>query len=241
MALRRLGLVMVISVALTLSAAMVGAQDATYTVRGGDTLAAIAARYNVSLDALMVANGLTNPNVVFAGQVLALPTGAASAFGTGGPTTGQAPATVSVLRANNAATNLPTATVEPGDNLTILANRYNVTVEELVAVNNFANANLIGRGDVIYLPLSAQIPPAAPTVATVPAAPTVSESGGGTEVAAPLPPVPTTSAANIYTVRVGDMISLLALEWNTSEAAIIAANPDINPSRIFPGDELIVP
>lgn len=44
-----------------------------YTVRAGDTLGAISARYDVSLDELMRLNGLTNPNTLQIGQVLLVP------------------------------------------------------------------------------------------------------------------------------------------------------------------------
>lgn len=44
-----------------------------YTVRAGDTLGAIAARYDVSIDELMRLNGLTNPNTLHIGQVLKVP------------------------------------------------------------------------------------------------------------------------------------------------------------------------
>jgi hypothetical protein len=49
---------------------------ATYTVQPGDTLFAIAQREHVSLDALEQANGISNANVIQAGQVLRLPTAA---------------------------------------------------------------------------------------------------------------------------------------------------------------------
>ena len=41
-----------------------------YTVRNGDTLGAIAARYDLSIEELMKLNGLTNPNALQIGQVL---------------------------------------------------------------------------------------------------------------------------------------------------------------------------
>lgn len=44
-----------------------------YTVRSGDTLGAISARYDVSVDELMRLNGLTNPNALQLGQVLKIP------------------------------------------------------------------------------------------------------------------------------------------------------------------------
>lgn len=44
-----------------------------YTVRPMDTLAAIAMRFDVSQEALMRANGLRNPNVIYVGQQLIIP------------------------------------------------------------------------------------------------------------------------------------------------------------------------
>jgi LysM repeat protein len=46
-----------------------------YTVQAGDTLSSIADRYDVSLEDLMAANGLTNPNVLSVGQELIIPIG----------------------------------------------------------------------------------------------------------------------------------------------------------------------
>ncbi len=44
-----------------------------YVVRYGDTLSAIAARFGVSTWALARANGIWNPNHIYAGQVLYIP------------------------------------------------------------------------------------------------------------------------------------------------------------------------
>jgi murein DD-endopeptidase MepM/ murein hydrolase activator NlpD len=45
----------------------------TYTVKGGDTLGQIAAELDVSIESLMAANGLQDPNTLSAGQVLVVP------------------------------------------------------------------------------------------------------------------------------------------------------------------------
>ena len=50
-----------------------------YTVRRGDTLSAIALRYGVSVWAMVQANGIRNPSLIYAGQVLRIPRGASPA------------------------------------------------------------------------------------------------------------------------------------------------------------------
>jgi LysM repeat protein len=52
----------------------------TYLVRFGDTLSSIALRYGTSVYALMIANSIPNPNLIFAGMRLMLP--GSSAYGT---------------------------------------------------------------------------------------------------------------------------------------------------------------
>lgn len=44
-----------------------------YTVQQGDTLSAIAVRFGVSIDDLMAANQISNPDSIFAGQELRIP------------------------------------------------------------------------------------------------------------------------------------------------------------------------
>ena len=49
----------------------------TYMIRGGDTLSDIAVKLGVSMEALMKANGIKDPNSLSAGQVLVVPEGVA--------------------------------------------------------------------------------------------------------------------------------------------------------------------
>lgn len=54
----------------------------TYTVKAGDTLSAIAAKYNTTYQELARINGIANPNVISVGQVIKLSGGSASAAAT---------------------------------------------------------------------------------------------------------------------------------------------------------------
>jgi LysM repeat protein len=49
-------------------------QMLTYRVKEGDFLGALAAQFNVSVDDIMAVNGLTNPDSLFIGQILYIPT-----------------------------------------------------------------------------------------------------------------------------------------------------------------------
>ncbi len=46
----------------------------TYEVKSGDTLRAIAAEFGVTVEAIVIANSLADPNLVFIGQLLLIPT-----------------------------------------------------------------------------------------------------------------------------------------------------------------------
>ena len=52
-----------------------GCGGSTYTVRHGDTLSSIARRFGLSYQELVRANGLRNPNRIYAGQTLRIPSG----------------------------------------------------------------------------------------------------------------------------------------------------------------------
>ena len=53
----------------------------TYTVKRGDTLSTIAARFGTSVPALVSANGIKNANLIHVGQLLTIPTKDYAAIG----------------------------------------------------------------------------------------------------------------------------------------------------------------
>ena len=64
-------LVTVLLLGVTTALAQEG--DGTHVVQPGETLNQIARQYGVSVDDLAFANGITNPNLIYAGQVLTIP------------------------------------------------------------------------------------------------------------------------------------------------------------------------
>ena len=91
----------------------------TYTVRSGDSLSAIAAKFGTTVSALQSANNIHNANLIYPGQV---------------------------LKVSGQATTSNTYTVRSGDNLSTIASRLGTTVAHLQCVNGIRNANLIYSG-----------------------------------------------------------------------------------------------
>lgn len=106
-----------------------------YTVRFGDTLSGIAAGFGVSVQALMNANGIWNPNRVLVGQVLCIPWGG----GGGGwnPPSG-----------NCAAWHW----VRHGQTLSGIAAWYGVSTWALAEANGIWNWNHIYAGQKLCIP-----------------------------------------------------------------------------------------
>ncbi len=82
----------------------------TYTVKAGETLSEIAARFDVSVGALAAANGITNPALIKAGQVLVIPGATGGDEATPGSTPTWTPIVVSTPTAARTGTTTPSPT-----------------------------------------------------------------------------------------------------------------------------------
>lgn len=118
-----------------------GAGAVRYTVRSGDTLSGIASRLRVPADQLASANEITDPNRIFAGRVLVLPSGASL------PATAARPAA-----APTALAAVSTYVIRPGDNLAGIAARLGVTQAALAQANGITNPSQIRAGTRLTVP-----------------------------------------------------------------------------------------
>jgi TolB protein len=82
----------------------------TYTVKAGETLSEIAALFGVSVEALAAANGISNPALIKAGQVLVIPGAATTGDATVAPTATWTPIVVSTSAVARTATASPSPT-----------------------------------------------------------------------------------------------------------------------------------
>jgi murein DD-endopeptidase MepM/ murein hydrolase activator NlpD len=122
------------------------AQDSGgYTVVPGDTLGAIASRFGVSLDNLIAANGISDPNRLSVGQVLVIPGADGVAVAAAAPEIDAA--TVSLE-------GIITADVRalPGDTATAVARRYSQDPILIARLNNTGEAARFFPGQPIAVP-----------------------------------------------------------------------------------------
>ena len=131
---------------------------ANVVVKPGETLSEIADRHGVSLNRLMQANGITNPNMVVAGQKLVLPGSSTGASHAGSSSRGGS------------------ITVQPGDTLSDIADRQGVSLNQLMQANGITNPNMVVAGQKLVLPGSRRAAPAAAPRA-LPTAPYTVKSG----------------------------------------------------------------
>jgi LysM repeat protein len=140
-------------------------ENRVYTVKQGDTLAGIAAQFNVNLQAIIDLNPDLDPDLISVGQEIQIPAASTQVPAGGG--------------AVGASGGLAEYQVVEGDTLAAIAGRFNTTVAAIVAENNLESADVIQVGTVLRIPASPAPPVATGTlVATGPIA------TSGTEVVA---------------------------------------------------------
>ncbi len=125
-----------------------------YQVRAGDTLGVIAGRFGVPLRDLAQVNGIANPDRIFVGQVLVIPSAEPPPPPIAVPSTPPddlVEADVAASEAPVTPTSFPYV-VQPGDTLGAIAKRAGSTAAVLAEANGIANPNLIFPGQVIHTP-----------------------------------------------------------------------------------------
>jgi len=125
---------------------------ATYTVQQGDTLFAIAERYDLKLAQMLALNGLSWRTALVPGQVLKLTAA--------GPVTPPPPKAEVVPQEQR-------HTVAVGETLSAIATAYDVHLSWILSANGLSSSSIIYPGQVIVIPAGA---PATPVKSAQPAA-----------------------------------------------------------------------
>ncbi|MDV4151708.1 LysM peptidoglycan-binding domain-containing protein [Clostridium sp. AL.422] len=96
----------------------------TYVVQPGDNLSTIAAKFGMNYQTIASMNGISNPNLIYPGQVLLI---------------------------NGSSNSKMYYTVRPGDTLSEIATRHGVTYQSIANLNGIKNPDLIYPGEILRI------------------------------------------------------------------------------------------
>ena len=208
---------------------MVVVGASAYTIQRGDTLTDIARRHDTTVAALVAANGITDPDLIIAGDALTIPGSGDATDDTdddGAGDAAQRPADdepAPAPRASAAGTSVaplgPTGdagdkrvhVVAPGDTAQSIASQYGIPVAQFMAANGLTDASQLLGGARVQMAATAPSP------------------GTGTP------------GAGAYEVVAGDTLIRIADLHATTVAALVAANGLPDASFIRVGQVLDVP
>jgi LysM repeat protein len=214
-----LGLAVLLALAVLLQpavsrAAPARADTVIHVVKPGDTLRSIAAAYGTTTSAIVRANNMANPDVIFPGQRLIIPvSGGATPLPAPLPTAATSPASaISTYH-----------TVKLGDTLDKVARAYGTTAAAIIAANGISNPDLIWVGQKLLIP-----------GATKPGSPAAQPTAKPKAQPAP-------ASATTHVVQPGDTLSQIAKRYGTTVAALLAANDLPSADVLGVGQRLIIP
>lgn len=174
-----------------------------YTIVAGDSLSVIAKRYVTTVETIKTLNKLTSDQI-YVGQILIIPK----------PTEEQTTVPLQPTEETSLV-----YTVIAGDSLSVIAKRYNTSVETIKTVNKLAT-------EIIYVGQKLVIPQEMPI--TEPTPPPVEQT--------PIEQIETIT----YNVVAGDSLSVIAKRFGTTVDSIMVAN-QLTSDRIFVGQMLTIP
>ncbi len=130
------------------SAAPAAAVSASrYTIQKGDTISKIAARFGVTTQSVLAANGLGWSSIIYGGQTITIPAGGASSLAI------QTVSSVTPVTTAPAAPS-PTSsyTIRSGDTISSIARSTGVAVSALLTANGLTAASIIYAGHTLLIP-----------------------------------------------------------------------------------------
>lgn len=142
----RLAVALAALIVAVLVAHPVLAQEKVHVVARGENLSTIARSYGLSMQEVAAYNGIVNPNLVYVGQQIAI------------PSSGMAPNMLAPATADALPNGDGYYTVARGDTLSQIAKTHGMTTADLMRLNGVANANTIWVGQ--KLRVSARVAPA---------------------------------------------------------------------------------
>lgn len=134
------------------SATAVRSAGRTYTVQPGDSPASIALEFGTTAEAIMTANGITDPTALFAGQVLTIPGDGAEDVPAATSEPAATPAPGAEEPQPSPALDGDVYIVQEGDFPESIAAQFGITAEALMAANGITDPTSLNIGDELTIP-----------------------------------------------------------------------------------------
>ena len=150
----------------------------------------------------------------------------------GGPTSVPPPEATATPVPEETQTGRTTHVVQPGENLSQIAQRYGVSVEAIVQVNGLEDPSLIQVGQTLIIPAPGEVLPTAtprpPTATPLPSTPTA-VSPTATGISPTATSVPTTPPSSQYQYRLGRTVTCTP---NCGTTGVKGTVYDVNANRV---------
>lgn len=190
----------------------------SYTVKKGDSPWAISKRYNVSLQELLAANGLTKNSVLQIGQQIQIPVEGSSAK--------VRTVTADSYQPTSYNTGSESYTVKRGDTLSAIASKFGTTVGAIKAANGKAS-DMIRAGEKLVIPVSGGT---SSSSFTAPASTTTSVST--------VAPAVMSGSGRTHTVKSGEYPAVIARKYGMTSGELLALNGITDPRKLQVGQVL---
>jgi LysM repeat protein/soluble lytic murein transglycosylase-like protein len=125
-----------------------------YKVKSGESLIALANRFNISVDDLANMNSMSSSQMLQLGQTIQIPAGAEASASSNSSSTTSSKASDKSSR-KSAAPSTDDYKVKSGESLIALANRFNISVDDLASMNKISSSQMLQLGQIIQVPSGA--------------------------------------------------------------------------------------
>ncbi len=173
-----------------------------YTVMSGDTPWLISQKYDISLNELLAANNLSQSSYIYVGQKLKIP-----------------------LKQNSVSVNQEYTlyTVKSGDTPWIISNKFRISLDKLLSINN------LNHNSVIYIGQKIKIPTLQQNTTTVPEKPVIPEQ-------------PTVTVTyKVHTVQKGENFWSISNNYGIQVNELLKANNATSNTVLSIGDKIKIP
>ncbi len=185
-----------------------------HTVSAGETLSAIARRYQTDISTLMRLNAINDPSLIRVGQKLAVPS---SVVGSGAGRIDAMDAAPQENVSDREATRIYIA--YPGDTIATVAAKFRTTTAHLAELNQRSPSAMLHVGEALRVPLGEETT----------FAPQISDD------------IPAAGKHYVHIVQEGKTVASIASAYGTSLRRTLDLNRLDNAFQVKPGQRIVVP